>query len=106
MVRYTSTLVVSKKLSIHQGGKVCLLSSYDAEQLEKYNVVPKCSQHRHCRIADAEEMCATKLLRKINLPGPDRFARLRSQSWRTVYTKLSDIAGAPRLPVRQMIGGS
>jgi hypothetical protein len=51
-------------MSVHQGGKICLLSPYDAEQLERHGVLPKCSEHRHCRIADAEQLRANGLLRR------------------------------------------
>jgi hypothetical protein len=90
-------------MSVHQGGKICLLSPYDAEQLEKHNVLPKCSEHRHCRIADAEQMRTNGLLRRISLPGRNRFAWLRSQDWKTVHTKMSGIPGAPRMPTWQMV---
>jgi hypothetical protein len=90
-------------MSVHQNGKACLLSPYDAEQLEKHDVLPKCSEHRHCRIADAKQMRAHGLLRRIGLPGRDRFAWLRSQSWKTIHAKMSDIPGAPRMPTQQLV---
>jgi hypothetical protein len=90
-------------MSVHQGGKICLRSPYDAEQLEKHDVLPKCSEHRHCRIADAEQMRVNGLLRRISVPGPNRFVWLRSQDWKTVYAKVSSIPGAPRMPTRQLV---
>jgi hypothetical protein len=69
-------------MAVHQNGKVCILLPYDAEQLEQCGIIPPCGDHRHLRKATAEEMAHNRLLRRIKLPGPDRFVWIRAQHWR------------------------
>jgi hypothetical protein len=73
-----------QKMSAHQGGKACLLSNFDAELLENHGVVPRCIDHRHMRKAAAEEMANKRELRRIRVPGPDRFVEVRPQHWKAV----------------------
>jgi hypothetical protein len=80
-------------MSIHQGGKACLLSTHDAEQLEKYGIVPKCVDHRHLRKTAAEAMVHERLLRRITVPGPDRFVWIRVQHLRVICGVMQLIDG-------------
>jgi len=75
---------VSHPMSAHQGGKACLLSTYDAELLVNHGVVPRCIDHRHMRKAAAEKMANKRELRRIRVPGPDRFVEVRPQHWKAV----------------------
>jgi hypothetical protein len=80
-------------VAVHQGGKACLLSSYDAEQLEKHGIVPNCAEHTHARRAAAEEMCLDRLVRRIKLTGRDRFAWTCDQSWRAARGVMQLVSG-------------
>lgn len=95
-------------MAVHQGGKACLLSDYAAEQLERYEIEPRCTDHKHCRRAEAESMYSAGVLRRISLPGPERFAWIRAQATKVVHTRTSHLPGAPRMPVCQLVlgGGS
>ena len=81
-------------MAVHQGSKACLLSPYDAEQLEKHGLVPNCAEHRHARRSDAEDMCLDQLLRRIKVPGRDRFVWTRDRSWQAVRGTMQLVAGA------------
>jgi len=92
-------------MAVHQGGKVCLLSLHDAEQFEKYGIVPKCIDHRHLRRAAAEVMVQDRSLRRVRVVGPDRYVWVRAQHWKAVRGAMQlvdgDIAGrAGRLRYR------
>lgn len=80
-------------MAVHQGGKVCLLSQYDAEQLEKYGIVPSCVEHRHLRKAAAEELASDRSLKRIKVPGPDRYVWIQVQHWERVRGVLQLVAG-------------
>jgi hypothetical protein len=80
-------------VAVHQSGKACLLASYDAERLEKYGIVPNCAEHRHARRAVAEEMCFDRLVRRIKLPGRDRFAWTSDRNWRAVRGVMQLVSG-------------
>ena len=81
-------------MAVHQGGKACLLSPYDAEQLETHGITPNCAEHRHARREDAEEMCRDQLLRRIQLPGRVRFVWTRDQSWQVVRGGMQLVSGS------------
>jgi hypothetical protein len=83
-------------MAVHQGGKACLLSSYDAEQLERHGIVPSCAEHTHARRAAAEEMCLDRLVRRIKLPGRDRFAWTSDRTWRAVRGVMQLVSGPRR----------
>jgi len=47
-------------------GKFCVLSAYDAEELERHGVRPDCHAHNHCNRARAEELVASRRARHID----------------------------------------
>lgn len=80
-------------MSVHQGGKVCLLSQYDAELLVNRGIHPKCAEHRHVRRAIADEMVRDRALQRITLPGPQRYVWISSQFWQPVRGVLQLVRG-------------
>lgn len=89
-------------MAIHQGGKVCLLSTFEAENLQKHGIAPSCSEHRHCRRAEADDMCRTAQVKRVTHPGPERFVWIQARQLKRVECKTSRIPGAPRMPVMQL----
>jgi hypothetical protein len=81
-------------VAVHQGGKACLLSPYDEQKLKKCGIEPSCAEHRHARIADAEDMCRDQLLRRIPLPGRVRFVWTSDQSWQAVRGGMQLVSGS------------
>ena len=55
-------------MAVHQGGKGCLLSQFDADELLYFGVEPKCSEHWYCPKADAELLCRDGQLRRLRVP--------------------------------------
>jgi len=94
---------VSLDMAVHQGGKVCLLSQFEADNLQKEGIAPHCSQHRHCRREEADTMCHDHQLKKLTIPGRERFVWIQGRRRRIVNCKMSDVPGAPRMPVMQNV---
>ena len=94
---------VSRNMPVHQGGKVCLLSPFEASNLEKHGIAPHCSEHRHCRRAEADTMCHDRQIKRLTVPGRERFVWIQVKRPTIVHCKLSNVPGAPRMPVMQNV---
>jgi len=90
-------------MAVHQGGKVCLLSPFEADNLQKHGIVPHCSEHRHSRKAEADAMCRDHQLRRLTIPGQERFVWTQSKRPKIVHCRMSNVPGAPRMPVMQNV---
>lgn len=90
-------------MGVHQGGKVCLLSRFDADALTADGIEPRCSEHTHCKRAVADLMCREGQIERLPIPGKQRFVWGRGRTIRVVQARFSSVLGAPTMPVSQLV---
>jgi hypothetical protein len=97
-------------------GKACVLSSFEAERLEKKGIVPNCREHRHVGHHAAEILISTpttggrraarSVCPRTGIKAKPAITFLFSPNWRLSVVSdpsLPSLPGGPRLKTLQLI---